>query len=156
MKEIPLTLGKVALVSDCDYEFLMQWNWHFDGMYAARSENNKPRIRMHKVIADRAGLQGEIDHEDRNKLNNQRNNIRGGTHSQNMANMDIRQDNSSGFKGVSWSRERQKWIAQISCGRQVRRIGRFDTPIEAARAYDHAAERLFGEFACTNAKLGLL
>ena len=74
MKTIPLTQGKEALVSDCDYEFLMQWKWeyhkcnHGDRRLARRRRPRPERkvIYMHRAIAGRKGLSGEIDHRDRN------------------------------------------------------------------------------------------
>ena len=59
-------------------------------------------------------------------------------------------DAASGFKGVTWDRDREKWRAQIGAGRLMRNLGRFDTREQAARAYDAAAIRLHGRFAYLN------
>ncbi len=87
MKEIPLTQGKVALVDDEDYEYLTQWKWCYN-RYAVRCigpKNHRQRIAMHQVILNPPeGL--ETDHIDRNKLNNQRSNLRAVTRSENMQN----------------------------------------------------------------------
>lgn len=54
--------------------------------------------------------------------------------------------NTSGYKGVFWRRDRSKWRAKI--GKKT--IGLFDSKIEAAKAYDREAKRIFGEFAKPN------
>ncbi len=84
MRRIPLTQGKEALVSDCDYKYLMQWKWwynkhHGNGGYAIRKIGDR-KVYMHKVVASRKGLPpGQVDHKNQNKLDNQRGNLRPAT-----------------------------------------------------------------------------
>ena len=164
MKRIPLTDGKFALVSDCDYAYLWQWNWCYhrcnngnDG-YAVR---NAPRpqcetILMHRVIASRKGLDilNEVDHCDHNKLNNQRRNIRLATRSQNKGNCKRPTTNKSGFKGVSRIAKTGGWLAQIKVKQKAMNLGSFPGTkagrIAAARCYNKAALEYFGEFAYLN------
>jgi len=63
---------------------------------------------------------------------------------------------SSKFKGVSWSRKARKWTASIYVNGNSKHLGTFSSEMDAALAYDDAAERHFGEFACTNLDLGLI
>ena len=96
MKEIPLTRGKVALVDDCDYEFLMQWKWVFNSkgyaqrhIFSAEACTRQKTCHMHRVIAERIGLEirgHAIDHRDCDGLNNTRINLRLATRQQNSAN----------------------------------------------------------------------
>jgi len=62
----------------------------------------------------------------------------------------IRNDNTSGFKGVVWSKERKKWEAQISYFERHINIGRYKDKIDAVLAYNQKAIELFGEFARIN------
>jgi hypothetical protein len=151
MKQIPLTQGKVALVDDSDFQRLNQWKWqaHFyRGIwYAVRSQGLK-RILMHREIMGVVNPKVEIDHRDRDGLNNQRYNLRECTHAQNMHNTPFRGKNSCGYKGVS--KYRKRWRARITVNYKGMQIGTFDSPEEAARAYDEAAIKHYGEFAYLN------
>lgn len=83
----------------------------------------------------------EIDHINRVKDDNRIANLRdstGGENSQNV--VSPRSDNTSGYRGVTVSGNR--WRAQIAVGGKNIHLGQFDTPEEAARAYQVAKERL--------------
>ena len=54
------------------------------------------------------------------------------------------------YKGVHWDTERNKWLATIVFNRDHTHLGSFDREIEAARAYDRAAEKYHGQFAALN------
>jgi hypothetical protein len=88
---------------------------------------------------------GEVDHIDTDRGNNVWTNLRDSTRRQNGSNVDIRSNNTSGFKGVS--RCRAKWTAHITVNYQAMHLGVFDTKEEAHAAYVEAAKRLHGEFA---------
>jgi hypothetical protein len=88
---------------------------------------------------------GDIDHADRNGLNNHRSNLRQASRSQNASNRRLR-PGPSGFRGVHRRERGKPWGAWISgCY-----IGAFLTPEQAARAYDVAAIDRYGEFATLN------
>jgi hypothetical protein len=154
-KELILSNGKVALVDDCDFlACLKYWPWTCTNGYARATVDGRRAsltyIYLHQLITQRMGLVGQPDHIDRNRLNNQRGNLRPATQSQNVANIGLRSDNTSGFKGVSWCSQLRKWVARITVGDQYLCVGSFDSKIEAARAYNAAAIRYRGEFAYLN------
>lgn len=164
---IPLTQGVIALVDEDVAQALGQFYWSArdcNGIrwYATRSssaENGWKRILMHKEILPTDG-DLDIDHRhhyDKSDLlvDNRRANLRVGTRMQNMQNADIRRDNQSGFKGVTWDASRGKWAASLMINYKRKALGRYSDKIEAAKAYDRAALEHFGEFAKTNAHLGL-
>jgi len=153
MKQIELTQGKIAIVDDCDYEWLSQWKWHYNSGrgYAARNSSrpNQKTLWMHHVILEHAGIDFiHIDHIDRDKLNNRRKNLRPATLSQNQWNQKKYRNNTSGFKGVY--KNRNKWCAQIRVNGKRIHIGYFVDLKEAALAYNEAAKKYHGEFSCLN------
>lgn len=135
--------SQYAIVDDCDYEQLIERFWYCaDG----RAVRGNPRIFMHREIVNAPdGM--EVDHINGNQLDNRRCNLRICTHAQNTRN---RKPHGSlpRFKGVKAVDRR--WCAQIMVNGIETYLGRFDSAVAAARAYDAAARRLHGEYARLN------
>lgn len=92
-----------------------------------------------------------VDHIDRDPTNNRRNNLRlatGGQNSRNVPKTSAKR--SSVYKGVSWHKRKNKWIASCAINSRNKFLGYFNDEIEAAKAYDLSAKELHGEFANTN------
>ncbi len=154
MKKIPLTQGKVALVSDHWFDYLNQWKWFAKACpngkyYAARMEGwpHRKMILMHRVIT-RAADDMQVDHRDNDGLNNQDENLRNCTHSQNMRNRTKLVNNTSGYKGVIRYKSGWKWQLKKNGKRIYSNM--FLTVEEAARGYDQAALEHHGSFAVLN------
>ena len=154
MKKIPLTQGKFALIDDIDYAFLSQWNWRVDPHgYAIRhslksehGEGPRTTVKMHRSVLQRVEtLIKNVDHINRDKLDNRRSNLRQATTSQNGQNTNPRRR----FKGVYFSKDRQKFRARIFASRWID-LGYFDDIVDAAKAYNKAALEHFREFARLN------
>lgn len=88
-----------------------------------------------------------IDHADGDRRNNRIANLRLADAFQQKANAKLKSTNTSGFKGVSRDPSSNKWRARITHNRIQYRLGAFDSPADAHKAYCAAAHRLFGEFA---------
>ena len=89
----------------------------------------------------------EVDHINGIKSDNRFSNLREASRSQNMRNTRTRSDSVSGFKGVTWTKEINRWRAQIRINGGLKHIGYFDAAEDAFAAYILAAEELHGEFA---------
>jgi len=157
--EIQLTQGQVTALDDVDAD-QAAFRWHtWKGknnktFYAKRNvpkpDGRQTTLLLHQVIAERMGIEGPPDHIDFNGLNNRRSNLRQANASQQGAHRGVRTNNTSGFKGVSWNKGKNKWHAKIMVNGKNWHLGYFDNPIEAAKAYDLAALQYQGEFAVLN------
>jgi hypothetical protein len=88
-----------------------------------------------------------IDHIDRDRTNNRWSNLRAADYVGNNGNAGLSCKNTSGFKGVYFSRHAKRWRAQISISNKTKNLGYFDTAEQAHQAYSEAARNHFGEFA---------
>lgn len=91
-----------------------------------------------------------IDHINHDPSDNRWKNLRPATHAQNMRNMRSRTGSSSKYLGVSWGKASGKWRSEIKVDGNSKHLGLFANEAEAAKAYDEAAKKHFGEFANLN------
>ena len=134
---------------DQDYELVAAHAWYMNrGGYPCTKVDGTIKLLTHLIfdIDDDT----RIDHIDGNPRNNHRDNLRIATDHQNSGNVALKNTNTTGFKGVSFFSQREKYRATIRTHGKQKHLGYFASPIEAARAYDTAARFLFGEFACVN------
>ena len=104
---------------------------------------------MHRLIfmMHYGYLPKQVDHIDRNKLNNRIENLRPATHGQNRQNATISKNNTSGVKGINWQKRDNKWQARVMLNKKSYQIGYFETLEEAKKAVEKARQQLHGEFA---------
>ncbi len=154
MKTIKLTQNKVTLIDDEDFERVSQHNWYAhiskDNWRAEREEkiNGRKKILiMSRFIMNVVNSKMLVDHKNHNTLDNQKSNLRICTNSENCQNRRKRENNRSGFKGVSWSKIAKRWRAQIKTNGKGIHLGYFNDPELAHKAYCKAAIKYHGEFA---------
>lgn len=157
--QIETTQGQVAQVSPEDWDMLSEYKWGVQrirntGRFYAISRMGRskvngdqpPCLAMHRVIMgnpeDRV-----VDHINGDGLDNRRANLRLATVSQNASNCRTPITNTSGYKGVSWSKKSRRWQSLIRFDGNRRFLGLYNTPLEAHEAYCAAARELHGEFA---------
>lgn len=142
MKTIPIKGGFSSKVDDEDFAFLSTFRWYLVKGYAVTASG---KLKMHRLVL-KAKAREICDHINRDKLDNRKANLRFCTSRQNRANSNIRSDNKSGYKGVSFWTATGKWRAQIS----GRLLGYYSSAQEAAMVYNSAAMKEFGEFSHLN------
>jgi len=111
--------------------------------------NNSPYSRHVIVwILHYGNRPKEVDHENRIGYDDRIDNLRPTTHILNLANVGLTKRNTSGFKGVSWHKGKQKWRARICHAGKVYWLGYFSDPVEAHSVFVARAKELCGDFAC--------
>lgn len=137
ISEIPLTQDQFAVVDLEDFEYLNQWKWHAQldqstgSFYAVRGLH---KIRMHRqLLGLEHGDKQQIDHINRDTLDNRRSNLRIVTNRENSEN---RKDQSQYGAGVQLSRQcsSERYQAQAIVNGVKRHIGMYATPKEAQTA----------------------
>lgn len=112
-------------------------------------DGKKTTLLMHRMIM-KAETDVVVDHRDSNGLNNARSNLRICTNAQNISNRRKNSNNTSGYKGVRWYSETNKWRAEIYANGKLIIGGYFEDKIEAAQRYNELAIHHHGEFAHLN------
>lgn len=176
--KIPLSgwrgIGLYALVDADRFDELSRFSWWLSagGGYPTRTAScaeiaagSIRNIALHRQVMGRMARRRdglEVDHIDRDRLNNCRSNLRlvgRDVNAQNIgkaAKRRGRAEHTSRFKGVSWDKNTSRWLAQAVIRGRNRRLGVFDDEVVAARAYDAVALATWGDLAATNVSLGLL
>lgn len=150
----PYHLGLVTKLDDEDWDNAIQWSWAtmLSGRvtkkrrYVVRQvelEGRRTIILLHRWLTN-ADASLEVDHINRDTLDNQRHNLRIVTTAQNAANRSGASKSESGFFGVWLIRTTGKWGASIGFNNKMIYIGQYDTAVDAALAYDRKAIELRG------------
>lgn len=128
-----------------DWEILKDLCWSKSvKKYPSNVVNN---LFFHRVVMD-CPEDMEVDHigGTGTEWDNRKCNLRIVTHGQNNMNKTLQSNNKSGHRGVHWSEERQKWVAQIKVNNKNIPLGRYKTFEEAVKAREEAEEKYFGEY----------
>jgi hypothetical protein len=89
-----------------------------------------------------------IDHINGDVTDNRIENLRASTHAENMCNARISKRNSSGIKGVSWSKSTNKWVGSVWFEHKIYKTPGFEKKEECAESVKTLRASLHGEFAC--------
>lgn len=143
--------GEEIKVSDSDKDWVRSQKWHLNyGGYALNQDGKlMARLLIERMTGEVIPEGMQVDHKDRDRLNNTRENLRLATPSQNTVNS-TSVGNKTGFRGVRKPNKGKKWEAVITLNQEKIFLGGFDSPEEAAVAYNEKANELFGEFAVLN------
>ena len=118
------------------------------GGYLRTTFDGKLRYNHHIIWAmHRGSWPVMLDHINRNRQDNRIENLRECTPSQNAFNQKLQTNNTTGIKGVTWRKDRQKYRARCVVQNAEIFIGHFDTIEEAKKAIQEHRIVLHGEFA---------
>jgi hypothetical protein len=155
--------GYSVLIDEADVDIVSRYKWYAvapdkgcpECFYALakpykREEGRQPTLWMHRLIM--GAVKGkQVDHINRNGMDNRRINLRICSQSQNNANS--RCCSNSGYRGVlktPYGTFRASITSGARIGSRSKNLGTYKNAEDAARAYDIGAYEAFGEFATLN------
>jgi len=148
--KIPLGLDAkygYALVDTKDVALIENHNWSL----GLRGYPTKGKGKtLHHVIMGKPIKGQVVDHINRDKLDNRRSNLRFVNAKDNARNISMQKNNTSGYRGVWFRKDTEKWVANIKVDYIKISLGCYTSKEKAAIAYNNAAKKYFGDFAVLN------
>lgn len=151
---IDLGRGYVTVIDRADAENVCQCSWYANvknkvNVYATGSPDGKRAVGLHLFLTGfPAGM--IVDHRNLDALDNRRANLRITPEAKYIRCNRGRVRPGVPYKGIRWDADRRKWAAVVTVNKRPRYLGRYETAVDAAKAYNVAAAEAFGEFAVLN------
>lgn len=150
--------GITFVIDQEDIEIVARFKWHTVNGYAHTWMNigdKRTSVYMHRLLMGLISKKydpkkNEVDHKNRNRGDNRKDNLRLVSTSTNGQNRGKIHGTSSRFKGVSFFKSTGLWGSAISKDKKRKHLGSFKSEEDAARAYNNAAIELYGKDASLN------
>lgn len=126
-------------------ELVKQYYWKLHNHGYCVSKNNGDNLLMHRIIIN-AKENEQVDHINRDKLDNRNENLRIVCNSENQVNKKMMKNNTSGVTGVTWDKDRDKWKVSLNIYDKCYNLGRFDDFNEAVETRQRAEKNYHKEF----------
>ena len=118
--------------------------------FVLRKDGTQKTFKIHRIVAEtfleNPNNESFVDHLDGNKQNNNANNLRYVSRSQNAMNSKLYATNTSNVSGVHFRKDRNKWRAYIEINNKRQNLGSFVNKEDAIKARKDAQDKYFGEF----------
>lgn len=149
---------RLTQISDEDIKTVLEFSeklgcsWRYNNGYAVTSKRRlggRKFYAMHNII-----MKPEegfiVDHINRDRLDNRRENLRIVSFSENCQNRSMNSDNTSGIRGVHWNKAKKIWKAHIYKNYKMYHLGSFECKLKATTAYNEKSKELFGIYGFQN------
>lgn len=137
-----------------DYDKIKDYYWRIsdEGYVVSCLPDTRKHVAVHRIILGNPNVKYDVDHkhgrESRN--DNRKNNLRIATRSQNVVNVGLKANNTSGRTGVGWNKKLNKWTARITVNGKRIHLGVFERFEDAVTVRKQAEEKYFGEWSYDN------
>jgi len=137
--------NKTILIDIEDVEKVKDMKWSLDSKgYPVTTINRIEKIRMHRMLLN---SDVEVDHENKNRRDNRKFNLRVASSSDNGANKSMQRNNTSGFTGVFWYKNTNKWQVNIQYYKEEFQLGYYKSKNIAISVRLKGEQLIFKEFA---------
>ena len=156
--------GYKVLIDDEDYEKVKDRKWRllknsetciyfvnqrYDAENYRKTGNPSCAFYLHREIIGAVKGDGKIvDHINGDTLDCRKSNLRFVTFAQNLQNSKKKTNNKCGYKGVAKA-SKNRWRAAIGINNKIIRLGLFESPELAHKAYCEASKKYHGEYGRT-------
>ena len=136
-----------------DYDLIKDYCWYINNRKYVCAKVNNRQILLHRVVLQ-INNGYEVDHIQGNtsRHDNRKSNLRVCTHSENMKNVGLRTDNTSGVTGVHFDKSKQKWVVRIVIDGKRTVLGEYNSFENAKRKRLEAEKKYYGEFSYNNSQ----
>ena len=131
-----------------DYDKIKNYCWiEHDGYLEANPKNGKKtNLKFHRLILKAKGYNEKVDHINHNTLDNRKSNLRICTNQQNSFNHKVHSNSSTGYSGITYIKERNKYRARIFINKKGIHLGYFENLEDAIQARRNAEKIYFKEY----------
>lgn len=143
--------GEEILIDEGDFEKVKKYSWCISKTGYPVANINGKATKLHRYLLNIEVPEVIVDHINRNKLDNRRNNLRTCTALENARNTTVSKNNKTGYLGISTTPQ-GKYRARIMVNRKEIRLGNYDKIEDAIKARKQAEIKYFGQFAPTKIK----
>ena len=140
-------LGFLVDTEDLDRLLKICWVNHGNGYAVGKNMETGKLVSLHRYILNVSDKKVVVDHINRDTFDNRKNNLRKCTNAENSWNHGIAKSCTSGVSGVSYVKERKKWLARIYYKNELIELGCYEKFQDAVEARHKAEKDLWGEFA---------
>ncbi len=128
-----------------DYDLIKDYNWRYNADKYVVSYPYSKLIRMHILIM-KPEKGKDVDHKNHITYDNRKTNLRVCEHYENIISSKTYSNNTSGRKGVSYDKNRKKWMASITVNKKTIFLGRYDKFEDALAEREKAEQQYHKEF----------
>ena len=147
--ECTVKSGRSFLFDKEDLGLIRSHSWNVDAQGYVQGTIDGKNVKLHRYLLN-AGRGMVVDHINNTPRDCRKSNLRIARQHENTMNSQLSRNSTTGYKGVCFDKSRGRYMGHIHPNRRMVFLGYYDTAIEAAKAYDLAADFYFGEFAKPN------
>ncbi|GHU69151.1 hypothetical protein FACS1894184_12630 [Clostridia bacterium] len=140
------TTGSFFLFDVEDYDRVVGYNWRMSEYGYVSCWKDNEVVKLHRLLLD-APVNLFVDHINGCPNDCRKDNLRLVTPHENAFNTRLYKNNKTGYKGVFWHERMRRFQASIRFSGKHIHLGFYDSPLDAAHAYNNAASTYFGEYA---------